>query len=372
MINRVLIWGYYGKRNLGDEAILRTVIENLKQINPNIDITVASDDLKYTYKLHNVLAVKRKNLFDLICQIKKSDALIIGGGGQTYKKWNFILYMLLLVSLCKVLNKKIIAYAIGVEDIKGRLKMMMCAYMFNNIDDIIVRDHFSYNMLKKIGVKKEVKVTADPVFAYKKTDTHTFKNGFIQKIKGFRKEDKILIGLSLVATNNIKYSQIRQYYPLIVKTLLNYECQVILVPMSVNEGDLKVINETLRKIESNKSLNEDILVIDNVLDPDQILEIVSEVDAVIGMRLHFLIFGAIKGKPLAAIVRSPKVLSIINLLEQIVLSDISSVNIRSLEEKLEMFLTKRDELKKRCIENVNELKIAASSNIIYLKSFITH
>ena len=40
----ILISGYYGFNNIGDESILRTVIDNLREKLPDIDITVLSHD----------------------------------------------------------------------------------------------------------------------------------------------------------------------------------------------------------------------------------------------------------------------------------------------------------------------------------------
>ena len=51
---KVLISGYYGFYNIGDEAILKSIIEALRNEDPNIDIVVLSNDVEYTkntYKL---------------------------------------------------------------------------------------------------------------------------------------------------------------------------------------------------------------------------------------------------------------------------------------------------------------------------------
>ena len=40
---KILISGYYGFNNIGDESILRTVIDNLREKLEDIDITVPED-----------------------------------------------------------------------------------------------------------------------------------------------------------------------------------------------------------------------------------------------------------------------------------------------------------------------------------------
>ena len=41
---KILISGYYGFNNIGDESILRTVIDNLREKLADIDITVDDDE----------------------------------------------------------------------------------------------------------------------------------------------------------------------------------------------------------------------------------------------------------------------------------------------------------------------------------------
>ncbi|EPZ60384.1 pyruvyl-transferase domain protein [[Clostridium] sordellii ATCC 9714] len=47
---RILISGYYGFNNAGDEAILKSIIIALRDVNPTIDIVVLSNDVEHTKK----------------------------------------------------------------------------------------------------------------------------------------------------------------------------------------------------------------------------------------------------------------------------------------------------------------------------------
>ena len=55
----ILISGYYGFNNIGDESILRTVIDNLREKLPDIDITVLSQDPAQTSAKYGVKAARR-------------------------------------------------------------------------------------------------------------------------------------------------------------------------------------------------------------------------------------------------------------------------------------------------------------------------
>ena len=56
MAKKVVISGYYGADNFGDEAILETLVQHLK--NNNAEITVLSTNPDKTSKIHAVNSVK--------------------------------------------------------------------------------------------------------------------------------------------------------------------------------------------------------------------------------------------------------------------------------------------------------------------------
>ena len=77
---KVVLSGYYGFDNIGDEAVLYSIISLLKKNIPNVQITVLSNNPDKTSILYQVEAVNRWNLKKIISVIKKSDLVISGGG----------------------------------------------------------------------------------------------------------------------------------------------------------------------------------------------------------------------------------------------------------------------------------------------------
>ena len=71
-----ILWFY----NVGDEAILQSIIESLHKENPNIELVVLSNDPDYTRKMYGVEAVNRWSIKSVYNAIKNSDGLISGGG----------------------------------------------------------------------------------------------------------------------------------------------------------------------------------------------------------------------------------------------------------------------------------------------------
>ena len=66
MNKRVCISGYYGFDNFGDEAILKTLVENLKNFEKELNITVFSSNPQKTAKELNVNSVHSFCIKDIV------------------------------------------------------------------------------------------------------------------------------------------------------------------------------------------------------------------------------------------------------------------------------------------------------------------
>ncbi len=80
---RVGISGSYGGLNLGDEAILKGIVKELRRALP-VEITVFSRDAEDTRQRHEVervVPVRKLSRDEVLPEIQRLDLLILGGGG---------------------------------------------------------------------------------------------------------------------------------------------------------------------------------------------------------------------------------------------------------------------------------------------------
>lgn len=108
----VLISGYYGFGNLGDEAALSGLVAGLQARGHHL--TVLSNNPEKTRALHGVEAVARyKGLLPALVQ---SDVVVLGGGGLLQDKTSArsLRYYLGILRLAKALGKRAIVYGQGV------------------------------------------------------------------------------------------------------------------------------------------------------------------------------------------------------------------------------------------------------------------
>ena len=107
-MHKIFISGYYGFNNIGDESILKAVIDNLRERLTEIEITVLSRNPASTAEKYQVHSVDRKSLSAIISAVKKCDLLISGGGSllQDVSSKKSIIYYLAIMWIAKLLGKK--------------------------------------------------------------------------------------------------------------------------------------------------------------------------------------------------------------------------------------------------------------------------
>ena len=170
---KILISGYYGFNNIGDESILRTVIDNLREKLPDVDITVLSQNPGLTAEKYGVKAAWRMGRRDIFRSVRGCDLLLSGGGSllQDATSRKSILYYLAILALAQLLGKRTFIYSQGIGPITGRVNCRLTALVLRRTDGIVVRDEGSRDLLRKIGVPEDlIHVTADPVIRVKKPD----------------------------------------------------------------------------------------------------------------------------------------------------------------------------------------------------------
>ena len=74
-MNKIVISGYYGFANAGDEAMLTSIVRALRGVQPEIDLTVISGNPAETSAKHKVKSIYRFNFFKIYSRKKCRYAL---------------------------------------------------------------------------------------------------------------------------------------------------------------------------------------------------------------------------------------------------------------------------------------------------------
>jgi polysaccharide pyruvyl transferase CsaB len=148
----VVISGYYGFGNLGDEALLAGLIPVLQAAGHQV--TVLSGDPSLTAHNHGLLGIHR--LWGLPGSLKRCDALISGGGGLLQDKTSrrSLDYYLAVITLARRLGRRVVVYSQSVGPLSpaGERKV---AKALKGLP-VAVRDDSSRRLLASLGVQAEL------------------------------------------------------------------------------------------------------------------------------------------------------------------------------------------------------------------------
>ncbi|TDX52459.1 polysaccharide pyruvyl transferase CsaB [Orenia marismortui] len=352
-MKRIILSGYYGFKNAGDEAILAALIDNLKRVIKDIEIIVLSADPEWTENTYNVSSINRVGIRRLISYLKEADLLISGGGSllQDVSSNRSIPYYLGVIVIAKLLKVPVFFCAQGVGPIKNPFNRKMIKNILNKLELITVRDKDSKNLLKSIGVKKKIYLTADPVFTLNKTNRSRIKE--ILKKEGIGCRAGIL-GVSLRPWQDNHY--LKEIAKVLdqVKEVLGVK--ILFLPLHYPQ-DLEVSKEV------EALMKEEVEIIEGSYTPKEILSLIGEVDMLLGVRLHSLIFASLNRVAIAGISYDPKIDSFLDQLDLSPIGTIEKLDSQQLLKQIVEIWEQKEDLIKRIDKKVKNLEGLAKQNI---------
>lgn len=350
----VVLSGYYGYENMGDEALLAAIVGALKAEVADLHIIVLSAAPEKTSARYGVEAASRLNLFSVASALKRADLLISGGGSllQDVTGPLTIPYYLGIVALAKALGKPVMFYAQGIGPVNGSLGKTLIRLIADRVDMITLRDKASAELLHEIGVcKPPLEVTADPVFGVDLTDCGGAE-GILNEL-GFTLPEEPVAGIFVREWKGML--GYKKAVAGLADSLLDKNRQVIFVPMQY-PADVVPAGE-IAGMMKNKPL-----LIEKGLKLSQITGLVNSMDIVIGMRLHALIIAAVCAVPMVGISYDPKVEDFLHTIDQPVVRELESVTAGQLTDRVETVMANREDICRRLVDQKNSLRQKARRN----------
>jgi len=164
---RVLISGYYGFGNLGDEALLEVIVRRLRDRFPHLDLEVLTATPQATAAAHGVAGVPRWQWRSVREAIGRADVIVSGGGGllQNATSLRSLLYYVAILRAAIRAKRKTMVFAqsVGPLDALGRFVVRRNC---RGLRRATVRDERSRELLQSLLPQTPVERTSDPVFLY--------------------------------------------------------------------------------------------------------------------------------------------------------------------------------------------------------------
>jgi len=288
---RIVISGYYGFGNTGDEAVLSGILRSLAEVGVTARVTVLSVDPKRTMAEHRgVRAVHRYCPISAPGAIRSADLVISGGGSllQDATSAHSIHYYLGIIRLARFFRKPVAVYAQGIGPLIRPWSRRAVARALEGVDLLTVRDTDSKQLLESIGVRMPIAVVADPSFVMEADLAAA--DALIDHVG--------LAGREFVAASLRPWPGAQREID---------ECATGIC-RACDERGLPVLSIAMQPEEDGGvSRLPGAMTLDGSLGPDVIKGVLARAKLVVGMRLHALIFAAAEGVPFVPVVYDPKV-----------------------------------------------------------------
>lgn len=361
---RVLISGYYGYRNAGDDAILHSIKQSLNKLQVPLNIRVLSREHYRDGRVMGLKSVYRFSPIPLIKAISGCDLLISGGGSLLQDKTSTrsLVYYLSVINIAKLLGKKVIIYANGIGPVDRKINRRRMKRAVQKADIITLRESSSLSELQEIGVQHpDIHVAADPVFLLENPE------GGEEIAKKTLREigvtgEKPILGVSvreLDTDTRFKrdMAEVLDY----ASTELGMDVLFIIMQSPNDKG----ISEGIRELMKGPSyiVGEDML-------PGDIMGITGLMSIVISMRLHTIIFAAKERVPVIGIECDPKISYYQENLKMPGLGEPSEFDVAAGRELLRDMADNLEKYRESIRASAEVMEAAARENELYLKKAI--
>ncbi len=342
----IMISGYFGFDNCGDEAILMSMLQRLRQYVPGENIFILSQSPDITRARYGVNAIGRLNLFWILCNLKKIGIFISGGGGllqDVSGRGLSISYYLGLVMLARLFKIPCVIYAQGIGPVKRRINKRIIKSVLTKVNLIMVRDDQSRIFLEEIGIEKELVVVTDPAFLLSPEE---LPEDMVKKYQ-LNSVPEIINGMTIgIVIRNCPeirkdYQKITLQIAKIADYLITeYQAKIIFLPFQKKQ-DWPLLQDIVKQMDYSN-----FHCFDQEVTPAQILSLVSRLSLIIAMRFHAIIFATINNVPFIALSYDPKISNYVNSLGLTeLLLNLNQLTLTEIDNKLKYIRVHQEKIK---------------------------
>ena len=287
--SRILICGYYGEHNLGDDALLSVLLNQLQ--GRWIPVITARDRRAVQSMAPGVETVDRRSLISVLKEVRHVDAVILGGGSllQDSTSTRSLIYYVLLIWRAKMLQKPVFLWAQGLGPLKRWTSRLLVERTLKTVTSASWRDPGSLQLAENWSLDIPMAIGPDPVWSHPAPD---WKPGHslilclrptpLLSNKGWEQLVNALSQFGEMHDFNVVWLAFHGQQD---ADLFTHLCEESLVPKELERRSTVVCANSIAQVQ----------------------RLFSESRMVIAMRLHALILAAVGGVPTSALSYDPKV-----------------------------------------------------------------
>lgn len=347
------IFGYFGAWNLGDEAVVGVLIQNIRKRWPDAEIHAICLNPDNAQSQHGITGLplrrlgraKTENPIDTrtdapqslwrrmlikvirrlsviapeelvfitqsMYRLRDFDMLVVGGSGQLIDNeggpWNHPYNHFKWSLMAKLLGIRFVFMSVGAGPIQTKLGKYFLRHSLSMATYRSFRDNYSKDLVEGIGVQGKNEVYPDQAFCIE-------PNGLSRENE--RKHSRTIVGIAPIAYCDPRhwsehkqetFVQYRDKLTEFVQRLLEKECGVVFFHTQVH-GDDVVVDEIMATLAAkcSKKALKNVTVHPVSWYPDA-FKAIAKTDIVVASRFHAVIFSYVLSRPVLGISYDPKI-----------------------------------------------------------------
>ncbi len=321
-MKKICIWGTSLKK-IADEAQVISFIKIINERLPGSEITLLSRYGALMTELfknedYKIKTIRTINIPKVILALYKTDIFIFEGG-PFYEQLPQALVCWGLLSISKLFNKPVIAYAATAFYFRTWWGRAIYRNIFNRMDAVTVRESIGKEILNDLNIKNEVELFADPRFIL-----FPLNQDYINEI--LKKENVDISKPYVCITTRFMHDKIpkwvkksHHYNEKIVQdsnrciskiiAYLSELKQVVLIPMHPKYEEDQQMANTLRKNMQDPSK---LILLNKRYRALEILGIINYAEMILVSRVGSAVFATVTKTPPIAISYEPRMLDHMN------------------------------------------------------------
>ena len=350
---RVVMSGYYGFGNAGDDAILDSIQQAVRAASDQVSVTVLSNDPELTKRQYGLDAIPRFRVLRVFSALRDGDVLLSGGGSllQDTTSTRSLLYYLSVIRCAQWLQKPVMLYANGIGPVRKRANRRRVKRVVERAALVTLRDHASAMELKQMGITRPAVVTADPVF-------HLEPAGLERSMELLRAAG-LPQGKPFAAVSVRDWRDVGDFYRQLAGLcghLRRAHGLEVLFLLMQPERD----REATQQVRA--LMKEPSYVLDAPTTPRELMGALGRARLCLAMRLHTLIFAARMAVPAMGLVYDPKVASYLEELGLPAAGDVAFFDGAEAVRRADALMADYDGVLTRLREKSAQLTQAAGEN----------
>lgn len=350
---RVVMSGYYGFGNAGDDAILDSIQQAIRAASDDVSVTVLSKDPEQTRRQYGLDAIPRFRLLRVFFELRRGDALLSGGGSllQDTTSTRSLLYYLTVIRCARWLHKPVMLYANGIGPVRRPANRRRVKQAVERAALVTLRDHASAAELRQMGVTRPVQVTADPVFHLEPAGPE--RSDRLCAASGLP-EGRPFVAVSVRDWNGVEDFTL-QLAGLCDHLRREHGLEVLFLLMQRSQD-----REITARVRAG--MEEPSYVLDALCTPRELMGVLGMAKLCLAMRLHTLIFAARMAVPAMGLVYDPKVASFLEELDLPAAGDVERFDGREARRRADALMADYNAVLSRLRDKSARLTQAAKEN----------